>query len=259
MFDQLGRGASVFEPSIDHFGDDRRGRNLASGGHFDLSACGGLAMRGRTFRLKQMAALDLCQAEFHFDLTDRDFRPSPVVGVGNDRAVRIDARRTDVDVIAMADDDVGLEAHLRGPAVGNARPGGIVGDGITFREAEALVSDGLGQARLQSPQLAELGGKLMDIRPGKGAADELGARTDVAVHVVAAEQVREQATGSSAFDELADHWPSSWMPSKARRRRRTSSAVDVNNRRRLSMSTWLPLLRWVAIWLRFDVDLDSSA
>jgi hypothetical protein len=222
-------------------------RRAASLGQRDLRDGRRLAVLDGLLWLQQVAGLDLDKTPAALDVADQRFRPGPILAVGHHGAVRPNAARRHVNVVAVADDGEALEAHAAGPVLSDGRHLDVAQRPLFGREAQRHVRHVDAQAWPQGVQPAELGRHFLRRSAGEGAADDVGARALMPAVVMVAQQVVHQAPCAAALDELADgHHPASAGSStaiSARRRACTSSCRLRSTSARSSPCTTPPRFR----------------
>lgn len=79
-------------------------------------------MIGFAIWFEQVGWRDRDQLEGRFNLSDQRFTAAIVVAVGDGCAIQPDPAGRDMNVVAMADGQVGLKAHPLGPVVADGCP-----------------------------------------------------------------------------------------------------------------------------------------
>lgn len=123
--------------------------------------------------VQQMRGFHADQTKLALDAAHQAFASGEVVAVGYDRAINPDPRGDDVQMVAVADQHVAVEAHALGPCLTGLRPLVAGQRPVAWRQPQAGVADCDPELRPQPAQGAELGCQLAGRLPGHRPADDL--------------------------------------------------------------------------------------
>jgi hypothetical protein len=155
----------------------------------DLRHCQRLAVRSCLLGFEQVRRLDALQAELALDVADDAFAACPVVGVGHDTAVKADPAGGHVDVVAVGDDGVAVEAHAGGPPLANLSPLLVRDRPLVLRHPERLVGDVDSKSGAEVVELAELMHQLGNRAPRHRSTDDVSAWPVLSVVVLRSQQI----------------------------------------------------------------------
>lgn len=179
--------------------------------------------------------------------------PFPVVLVADRRPVQANPAARQVDVVSVAHDGEGVEAHPLRPRRRHRAPF-VVGQGAVLgRQAQRRVDHVHPKARTEPVHLVQLVGQLHCRRARHGAAYDLRAGSHIPVAVAGTEEVSAQPPGLAPLGGLPDHGS---PPSSTARRDRTSRRSSS----RTGSSTVVSAPWWSSFtaWLRFPSPWPSA-